>query len=144
MILNRLPLRLRMRRTSASLLLAAAWATLSACDTSAKSPVEPSTPAGITGRITSVVPVGNFRGTIRVEANPGSPSSGDKAIVTVTGATTILLVSRAEGEFRLLQSGQWVRVWFDGPVAESYPVQGTAATVVIDSAGTSLMNRVAR
>lgn len=99
----------------------------------------PSTPADISGRITSISSVGNFVGTIRVETNPSQSTGSPKAIATVNGRTVIFLLSRNEGEFRSLSVGQWVRVWFNGPVAESYPVQGTAATVVIDSAGVSLM-----
>ncbi|MBL0171977.1 MAG: DUF3221 domain-containing protein [Gemmatimonadaceae bacterium] len=144
MILNHLPLPAHSLRGATKVLLVAVCATAAACGDSAKSPSEPKTPVGIAGRITSVVPTGSFRGTIRVEENPLAPSGGNKALVTVTGATTILLLSRAEGEFRQLRSGQWVRVWFNGPVAESYPVQGTAATIVIDSAGTTVMNRVPR
>ena len=33
---------------------------------------------------------------------------------------------------------------FDGPVLESYPVPGSAGTVVIDSVGTGLANRIPR
>lgn len=128
-----------MRPIIGFVLCAAICAAASSCGDSAGLPTEPTAPVGIAGRITSVVPSGNFRGTILVEFDPSSPSSGPKALVTVTGASIILLVSRDEGEFRALQLGQWVRVWFDGPVAESYPVQGTAATVVIDSAGASVL-----
>ena len=129
----------RMRPIIGFVLSAAIWVAASSCGDSAKSPTEPTTPVGIAGRVTSIVPAGNFRGTILVEFDPSSPNGGPKALVTVTGASVILLVSRDEGEFRALQLGQWVRVWFDGPVAESYPVQGTAATVVIDSAGSSVL-----
>jgi hypothetical protein len=63
----------------------------------------------------------------------------------VTGTTNIFVVRSgnvslfdSNGEFRSLALGQWVRVWFNGPVAESYPVQGTAGTVVIDSLAISV------
>lgn len=104
----------------------------------ATTPTIPSESAGIAGRITSVVALGNYAGTIRVEAEPTNPSAGAKAMVTVVNASTILTVDRKEGDFRNLSTGQWVRVWFSGAVALSYPVQGTAATVVIDSLGSSV------
>ena len=114
----------------------------------ATAPGIPVTPAGITGRITSISANGAYRGTIRVESDPTTPS-GPKALVTVTGETAIYRiiqtpVSTAETDFRGFDVGQWVRVWFDGPVLESYPVQGSAGTVVIDSVGTGLANRIPR
>lgn len=115
-----------------------------ACSDSASAPSVPSGPAGIAGRITSVVPDGNYRGTIRVETNPLSNSGSPKAVVTVANGTIVLLTSRAEGEFRSLSVGQWVRVWFDGPVLESYPIQGLAGTVVIDSTSIGINQNIAR
>lgn len=115
---------------------------VAACSDSPTAPVIPSTPAGIAGRITSVVPNGHFSGRVLVEFDPISPNAGPKAIVTVDGATDIFVVKSGvttayenTGEFRSLAVGQWVRVWFRGAVAESYPVQGTGATVVVDSLG---------
>lgn len=134
--------RSRWRQAVCCVVASTALIAVAACSKSDKSPTEPATPAGILGRITSVVPTGNYRGYVRVEYNPTSASDGPKAIVAVTNSTTILLVSRAEGEFRNLIVGMWVRVWFDGPVAESYPVQGTAGTIAIDSTGSSVLNRV--
>jgi len=110
-----------------------------ACSKSDETPSEPTTPAGIRGTITSNFATGIARGVIRVEFNPSNPNDGPKALVTVTSLTTILKLSGEEGEFRDLNNGVWVSVWFDGPVMESYPVQGTAKTVVIDSLGSSVM-----
>jgi hypothetical protein len=124
---------------SSRLLFAVLAASLIACGgDGTTTPTVPTESAGIAGRITSVVALGNYAGTIRVEAEPTSPTSGAKAMVTVVNASTILTLDRKEGDFRSLSTGQWVRVWFSGAVALSYPVQGTAATVVIDSAGTSV------
>ena len=117
---------------------------IASCNESDKTPSEPTTPAGITGRITSNFPTGVARGVIRVEFNPDNANDGPKALVTVTPATTIFKLSRDEGELRDLPSGIWVRVWFDGPVMESYPLQGTAGTIVIDSLGSTVMNRAPR
>ena len=103
------------------------------------SPTVPSRNADITGRVTAVTPSGNFRGTVLVEANPSAPNGDAKALVSVAGNTIVLTVAGTEGDFRSLALGQWVRVWFAGPVLESYPVQGTAATVKIDSAGVSVV-----
>jgi hypothetical protein len=33
--------------------------------------------------------------------------------------------------FNTLENKQWVKIWFTGPVTESFPVQGTAGQVVI-------------
>jgi len=128
------------RRLFAGLLVSAI-----ACGDAPTAPTVPSSPEGIAGRITSVVATGNFSGRILVEFNPSSATSGPKALVTVTGTTTIFVVRSgnvslfdSNGEFRSLALGQWVRVWFNGPVAESYPVQGTAGTVVIDSLAISV------
>jgi hypothetical protein len=114
---------------------------VASCSDAEDSPSEPTTQAGITGRITSNFPTGVARGVIRVEFDPSNANEGPKALVTVTPATAIFKLSRDQGEFRDLSNGIWVRVWFDGAVMESYPVQGTAGTIVIDSLGSSVMNR---
>ena len=114
---------------------------VASCSDSDDGPSEPTEPAGITGRITSTFATGIARGVIRVEFNPDNPNAGPKAIVNVTTATTILKLSKEEGEFRDLTNGIWVRVWFEGAVMESYPVQGTAGTIVIDSLGSTPMLR---
>jgi hypothetical protein len=101
-------------------------------------PKVPTTTADIAGRVTFIAASGNYAGSIRVEAIPTSPTTGAKALVTVVNATNIFLIDRKEGDFRAFSSGQWVRVWFNGPVALSYPVQGTAATIAIDSAGVGI------
>lgn len=106
----------------------------------------PAASPGISGRITSVVPTGTFSGRVLVEFAPGQPNTGPKALVTITGTTTVFVVRSGNagfdpnGEFRSLTAGQWVRVWFTGPVAESYPVQGTAGSIAIDSLAQSISN----
>lgn len=136
-----MPIRFAWTRPWAAIALLPLAALLVSCTDSNKGPSEPSEPAGISGRITSTFPNGNFRGVIRVEFNPNNPNDGPKALVNVTGETTILTLKREEGDFRSLSNGIWVRVWFEGAVMESYPVQGTAGTIVIDSLGSSVMNR---
>jgi hypothetical protein len=69
--------------------------------------------------------------TVRIEEIPGRLDTGDtKADARVTSRT---IVSRdgievAPGELRV---GQRASLWFGGPVAESYPVQGEAAAIAI-------------
>ncbi len=98
-------------------------------------PVEtPDTPVGIVGEIKSLTPSeqNGFSVTMLVEG--GEQPAGavsDKAMVTVSGET---LVSRGERWIpaRDLAVGMVVRVWFEGAVAESYPVQGTASFVEVE------------
>ena len=111
---------------------------VSACSTGT-SALEPSRVADMAGRVTSVTASGAYAGTIRVEENPASSTTGAKALVTVPASATIVLITRAEGDFRALTVGQWVRVWFTGAVATSYPVQGSAQAIAIDSASISVV-----
>jgi len=55
----------------------------------------------------------------------------DKASVTVTDATDVFDAAGTLSTWEALAQGQQVEVWFTGPVAESYPVQGTAGAVRI-------------
>jgi uncharacterized protein DUF3221 len=60
--------------------------------------------------------------------------SVDQASVRITSATRILVDpgSGAEaGTLSDIAAGASVRVWFTGPVAESYPVQATAGTLLV-------------
>lgn len=98
-------------------------------------PAIPTTAPYMSGRITSVVQSGAFAGTIRVESIPSNANAGLKALAKVDAVTVVLSVDGKAGEFRSLAVGQWVRLWFDGAIAESFPVQGTAGTVKIDSLG---------
>jgi hypothetical protein len=84
---------------------------------------------GIQGFITSI------SGTVvLVEENPADEWGSNKGAFTVTGETQILrdeggeLVPAAFGD---LQVGQLVVATYAGPVAESYPTQGTASSIVI-------------
>ena len=95
-------------------------------------PRAPTSPPSIEGRVTAVDRAGERIGSIRVEANPAETSGSDKAVVRITQATAIVRDS-VRTDFGSLAPGQWVRVWFIGPVRESYPVQADAALVQIDS-----------
>lgn len=102
-------------------------------------PQLPAEPAHIVGTVetldliepdTSVAKAQRVLARLYVEGEPGREMTYDKAAVTVTAAT----VMRQDGQVAMaddLQVGQTVQVWFGGPVAESYPVQGTAAHLVI-------------
>jgi beta-N-acetylhexosaminidase len=92
----------------------------------------PAGPPSIQGRVTAVDRAGERIGSIRVEANPSESSGSDKAVVRITQGTEIVRADSARADFNALASGQWVRVWFTGPVRESYPIQADAARVEID------------
>ncbi|HVL97756.1 MAG TPA: hypothetical protein VM324_00490 [Egibacteraceae bacterium] len=72
-------------------------------------------------------------GTALVEAEPDT-DTGDKAVVFI-GTSTALLRAAADGlepiTFDDLREGLAVEVWFDGPVAESYPVQAGGAALIV-------------
>lgn len=95
----------------------------------------PARPADITGQITrattSVVDASR-RITVLVEAVPGDVSGSPKALVTVDGSTRIFRANtKVLPKVEDLLPGTTVSVWFEGPVAESYPVQGRAGTLLI-------------
>lgn len=124
----------RSRRLTFSLAAALLALVVSACNSEQTSePSVPSTAPYMAGRVTSVLQTGTSTISVRIEANPLSPTQGLKAVAAVDGVTLVLLPDRKPGDQRSLALGQWVRLWFDGPIAESYPVQGTASTIVIDS-----------
>lgn len=121
-----------MRPLRSSLPILAACVLAFAC---AQEPVVPlSAAASIAGRVTDVRRSGERNGSIRVEAQPADSSESPKAVVQVEPQTLILDAGSRRTGFDGLRSGQWVRAWFTGPERRSYPVQATAAIVVIDSA----------
>jgi beta-N-acetylhexosaminidase len=96
----------------------------------------PARAADITGQITRAttgVVDGSRRIMLLVEAVPSDLSGSPKALVTVDSKTRIF---RTNGSARVddLLPGATVSVWFDGPVAESYPVQARAGTLIIMTA----------
>ena len=66
-------------------------------------------------------------GTIEVKGELDNGAMYDYAMATITPDTAIYLDD--EIGFEDLEVGMYVTVFFDGPVAESYPVQGRAAQV---------------
>ena len=101
--------------------------------------VLPSGPATIIGQITSLE-----NGSMQVEENPGQPNNGRKIVFRLSDTTVIgervgdNIEARTQTD---LQSGQRVAAWVDGPLAESFPEQGSAAAVVISIPAPSGMKR---
>ena len=89
----------------------------------------PAQPPSIRGAVT-VVREGR---RVRVEENPAEETSA-KAEVRITDETKVLDRDGRPMAEAPLSVGMRVRVWFSGPVAESFPIQATAAVLVIDSA----------
>jgi beta-N-acetylhexosaminidase len=99
----------------------------------------PSRAADISGQITrattSVVD-GSRRITLLVETVPSDVSGSPKALVTVDGSTRVFSANASlSPKVEDLLPGTTVSVWFEGPVAESYPVQGRAGSLLIMNAG---------
>lgn len=70
-------------------------------------------------------------GSFLVEGEIEPDTQYDRASVSVTGATRWYGADGRPAESGVLAIGSHVEVWFEGPVAESYPVQATAGAVKI-------------
>jgi hypothetical protein len=90
----------------------------------------PVTPTGVLGTITSI-----SGSAVLVEEDPSTAGSGEKGYFTVTEETEISRLvggdAVAPASFEDLAVGQPVEATYAGPVAESYPTQGNAASIVI-------------
>jgi hypothetical protein len=92
------------------------------------------TEADLIGFITETRPngEGDILGQINVESHADKIVS--KYIITITDET---LIFQQDGDdlhrtaFKTLENKQWVKIWFTGPVMESFPARGTAGQVVI-------------
>ena len=94
----------------------------------------PATDPSIRGTITTLTTTDD-RASALVETEGQPLYDYDKASVSVTSDTR-LLRQTGEGAYERitladLAVGQEVDVWFEGAVAESYPVQTTAGTLVV-------------
>jgi hypothetical protein len=116
--------------------LLVAIALVGALALAACAPTVPSEPPGITGTVSSVVSGDGRPASFLVEST-GTPPAGaisDKAQVNIPPSTMFF---GQGGKAASLDSiahiakGTKVRVWFQGAVAESYPVQGSAKAVQI-------------
>lgn len=98
-------------------------------------PSVPEEPPGIEGVATSVDrSAGEGQLTVLVEVPAGVDAVGfvsDKASVRVLPERLVFAPDGSEGDIGLIEEGVGIRVWFEGPVAESYPVQGTAGAVQV-------------
>ena len=81
----------------------------------------------ITGQVTAVA-----LPAIVVEEKPIEPHGSDKALVKITDGTQVLRQGEGAVGATELRVGQQVKVWFTGPVMESYPTQATAGVIVIE------------
>lgn len=91
----------------------------------------PETP-GIIGTVTSLVAGDERPASILVEG--GKQPAGalaDKASVTISPSTQLFAADGSKTNASGIVKGATVKVWFEGPVAESYPVQGSAKVVQI-------------
>lgn len=101
------------------------------CDSDVQ-PIE--TEADFLGFITEINPDGGSEvlGQISVESHADKLVT--KYVITINDET---LIFRQDGDnlyktnFEALENQQWVKIWFIGPVMESFPMQATAEQVVI-------------
>ncbi len=99
------------------------------------SPAKPlDTEADFTGFITEIHPVGE-KGVIgRILVESHADKLVNKYMVTIKGETLIFRLDvedYRQVNFKSLKTRQWVQIWSTGPIMESFPMQGTAAQVVI-------------
>jgi hypothetical protein len=89
---------------------------------------------GIRGLITQLVaPWGQVEGfRILVEQDSTRSAGTPKASVFVPATTRVMQRVGHQASPGLLRLCQEVSVWFDGPVAESFPVQARAGGIVIE------------
>ena len=91
-------------------------------------------PSGTVSCPPSCAPIGTPMRTVLIEERPGTASGDAKSVMKVPRETRLL---RRSGTtlvaigFDALRTGQRVEGWFEGPVMESYPSQGTAKAVVV-------------
>ncbi|MBK5225482.1 MAG: DUF3221 domain-containing protein [Thermoleophilia bacterium] len=96
--------------------------------------VLPDSESGIRGVITKADSTAGSR-FILVEETPGDAAGSQKASVRLNDQTKIYRRSGSSLEKigqSALTNGKKVSVWFEGPVAESYPVQGSASVIVLE------------
>jgi len=106
----------------------------SACSSAATDPSAPDvtvaiprTAPSIIGQVTAIaLPM------VVVEEKPAEPHGSAKASVRITDGTQVLRQGEGVVGTTELRVGQQVKVWFTGPVMESYPLQATAGVIVIE------------
>ena len=108
---------------------------LAAVVSTACAPTLPSEPPGITGVVTQLAAGDGRPASITVEGTTQPAGAlSDKAAITIP-PTALFFDGQGNaaslGAIAHIAKGTKVRVWFNGPVAESYPVQGSAEAVQI-------------
>lgn len=88
----------------------------------------PRTAPSIIGQVTAIT-----LPTVLVEENPGPTQESAKASVRITDKTQVLHPDKGVADITQLRVGQHVKVWFTGPVMESYPVQAVGGVIVIEN-----------
>ncbi len=86
------------------------------------------------GHASGQAPGGNALVALLIEEDPAAQSGSAKAQVNIHVQTRILKQQGGAitaGSAKDLRQGRRVRAWFDGPVAESYPVQATGSVILI-------------
>lgn len=121
----------RQKLMKASRLALACVLALLACSPGQRSndvaqPRIPSDPPLMRGRVTRV-----DAARVRVEENPAEQTGSAKAELDIDARTAIL--ARDGSPAPSLRTGQTVSVWTAGPVRETYPLRGTAATIIIET-----------
>ena len=104
---------------------------LSGCASNTE-PIE--TESDFTGFITDIQAgqAKDITGRISVESHADKIVS--KYVITVNKDTAIFRQDGSnynKAEFKELEARQWVKIWFTGPVLESWPMQATALQIVI-------------
>ena len=77
---------------------------------------------------------GTALSALLIEEDPAAQSGSAKAQVNLRAQTRILKQDAGAitaGSTKDLRRGLQVRAWFDGPIAESYPVQATGSVILI-------------
>jgi hypothetical protein len=103
------------------------------CGDNPTAPQFPSDAPYIEGKVTAVTTVSTRSVSVRVEANPADMSGSPKTVARVDDFTIVRMPGNVEGDFTSIEVGQWVRLWNDGAVLDSYPTQTVARAVVVDS-----------
>jgi hypothetical protein len=106
-------------------------------------------PPSIRGTVTAVerAQTSVQRSSLRIEESPDQASGDSKAQVSLVEST--LLYERKGGEFARIsidsvRTGWLAEAWFEGPVAESYPVQATASLVIVERTADPAMSALFR
>ena len=98
-------------------------------------PAPPTREPDITGTVTRLSDDGT---SVLVEERPQETSGSAKAMLRISPQTHIWGVDGRPVAMTDLRIGTQVRAWFDGPVAESYPLQAAAAHIAVVAAGVGL------